>query len=94
MGVIEPLDLEAIELRLAAASKGPWKADAGFISGPRTVYAQTWDKCEDNFTNAHHNGIFIAHARQDIPALIARIRELEAFSASQEECLKAMERDG
>lgn len=38
---------------------------------------------------AKEDAEFIAHARQDIPALIARIRELEALSASQAEALDA-----
>jgi hypothetical protein len=50
--------------------------------GPGIVVAQTWDKDYDDFPNAEANEAFLAHARQDIPALIAEIRHLRSSQGS------------
>lgn len=73
------IDLDAIEARARAATEGPWtvnedghgveaRADDDF-GGIQIV---PWIKCE--------NAAFIAHAYQDIPALIAELRHLRASS--------------
>jgi hypothetical protein len=65
------IDLDAIEARANAATPGPWKycADSDAIKGTNALIVR----------GARSNsGPFIAHARTDVPALIARVRELEA----------------
>ena len=65
------LDLDAIEARANAATPGPWKycADSDAIKGTNALIVR----------GARSNsGPFIASARTDVPALIARVRELEA----------------
>ncbi len=83
-----PCDLDAIEARAAAATPGPWERTGnwwvsqagqqwsnGFIAhinGPRT----------SGLSASHHDPAadfaFIAHARTDVPAMAAELRELRA----------------
>jgi hypothetical protein len=72
------LDLTPIKARLAAASSGPWTAEdigAGTIAcgvvSPTTVIV------EHDFIGSH-DAEFCAHARQDIPALIAEVEKLRS----------------
>jgi hypothetical protein len=78
------LDLDAIEARAKAATPGPWRivrnglgqscgvVDADGRIVPR-AHAGPWDP--EGVTSP--DDVFVAHAREDIPALIARVRELE-----------------
>jgi hypothetical protein len=84
-------EIAAIQLRLAATTSGSWRA---YVEGRDHFAADTfimtgiaegeeiWSETrgEDIYlTGANHADIdFIAHARQDIPALLAYIAELEA----------------
>jgi hypothetical protein len=76
------MDLDAIEQRANAATQGPWTLERvgdwhepgwmidGIVRGPKG----------DNTLNVDGDkalGEFIAHARTDVPALVARVRELE-----------------
>jgi hypothetical protein len=64
------INLDEIEARANAATPGPWehKVCSGSIYGAGTLIAQgAWP----------NSGPFIAAARTDVPALIARVRELE-----------------
>ena len=76
-----PLDLQAIRERAEKATAGPWHAyfDGGI--------ADTFSVREDHrkLTDLIHaipqdecDAAFIAHAREDIPALLARVDELTA----------------
>jgi hypothetical protein len=59
------LDLDAIEARAEAASEGPWSNVDG---------ASSMIHCEDGYVGTvpfPPNAYFIAHARIDIPALVA-----------------------
>lgn len=81
------INLDEIKARAEAATQGEWEYDyAGCVS----VYDEKGNhgfdicECEDICTeNAEANGEFIAHAREDIPALIAALeakeRELQEF---------------
>lgn len=62
--------LAAIEARANVAQRGPWRPD---IDGPGMVYAGAL-----NWQDTGGNADFIAHARTDIPALIAEVRRLRA----------------
>lgn len=86
------LDLDAVSRRCEAATPGPWKAyhrdgsyspaddesNAGLgleVDGPPdAVLRGTYRRSAD--------AQFIAHAREDIPALLARVRELEQEAAA------------
>lgn len=70
------------------ASPGPWKAyhdhDKNFVEvadlseDDYVAYCSGQGTGPADLTQAAMNARFIAHARQDIPRLVARIRELEA----------------
>ena len=80
-------DVEAIEARAMAATKGPWiegqpgnfrvygPANMGRQSGP-LLEIQILGVSDPEIEGA--NRAFVAHARQDIPALIAWVEKLEA----------------
>jgi hypothetical protein len=77
-----PLDLDRIEARAEAATPGPWEAVRGF-QGEEFVGIRVDDRpnifttiAEDTLTRADAD--FIAAARADVPALVARVRALEA----------------
>jgi hypothetical protein len=68
-------DLAAIKARADAATPGPWAIDFGSVVA---------SDGEDFVTPCYPDergqldADFIAHAREDVPALLARVRELEA----------------
>lgn len=79
------LDLDDIQARADAATEGPWTAHTAGERG-----GDHWYICDEGESIAHvsaNDGVnedqrepdaeFIAHAREDVPALIARVRELE-----------------
>lgn len=77
------LDIEAIDARANAATPGPWKPLRSHISGAMTVIGNDDRGCVAiglNHGVEHHiaDGIFIAHARADVPALVAEVRRLKA----------------
>ena len=67
-----PLDLEAIRQRVEAATPGPWELIGGgeFVTGADVLVAP-----DDGGVTAD-NAIFIAHAREDVPALLAEVERL------------------
>lgn len=86
-----PEQLAEIEARAAAATPGPWEvAEAG---GPRgtdeyfvrmgeddaysdvAIAADIFDPIYNEISQA--NASFIAHARADVPALVAEVRRLQ-----------------
>jgi hypothetical protein len=87
------LDLDAIEARANDATEGPWhcryvhEADYDVcIRGGLdhvTILAGTEPTDPDDVLlygqngATHEDGKFIAHAREDVPALLQRVRELE-----------------
>jgi len=78
-------DVEGIKARAKAATKGPWiEGQPGNfrIYGPANMGRQSGPLVEGLGVNDNEilraNVSFIAHARQDIPALIAYIKALEA----------------
>jgi len=84
-----PLDLDAIEARCAAATRGPWvwhresdaphDLNAGDASVLYPYVGYGFDHAELDITP--EDAAFIEHARGDVPALVARVRELEAALA-------------
>jgi hypothetical protein len=87
------LDLDAIEARVNAAADGPWVAERGarptqwpkdYVARPLRNRFRVGDEADAEF---------IAHARTDVPALVAEVRRLREFMAdplTQEfvECLR------
>lgn len=76
-------DLEAIKARCDVATPGPWKMHKHCDeSDHMQVHDTKGVVCETSLYGFEYpeqwdNGIFIAHARQDIPELLAYIDELE-----------------
>lgn len=87
----DALDLAAIEARANAATPGPWQRDERYVVGGEDipgsrpggeVIAQAqptlsaWREYE--LSQRVANAEFIAHAREDVPALVAEVRRLRA----------------
>ena len=75
-------ELAAIEDRAEAATPGPWSWHGKAVIKPGDLGEYEDIVCGEGGTpygikNAV-DGQFIAHSRQDIPALIARVRQLES----------------
>jgi hypothetical protein len=74
------MNLEEIRARSAAASEGPWEADGWEVYGPaRRWVAETHDP--DNVEQCEADAEFVAHARTDIPNLLALVDALTAENA-------------
>ena len=76
-------DLDAIAARVAAATPGPWEDDVTEEDGDLVIRFPdngVWyfGNMETSTGRDHADTAFIAHARADIPALLAYIAELEA----------------
>jgi hypothetical protein len=72
-------DLTIIEARCSAATPGPWRSfieDRDHESGDSFIQTGGEDIYLTGASVADHD--FIAHARQDIPALIQELRRLRA----------------
>ena len=84
------IDVEAISLRVNAATKGPWTNRRSIEPEiPATIVNIYYDEqgrrctrfvavCNGHGCESDSDAIFIAAARTDVPALIAHVRELEA----------------
>lgn len=71
------LDLKPIKAREAAATKGPWDdTDPRCIRHAEPNIYVGDEEIADVY--GHNDSQFIAHARQDIPALIAEVERLRA----------------
>ena len=77
------IDLEAINARTLAASPGPWiRERSGVIieiQSGRFIAAE--DGIEDPFYAGEPDGEFVAHAREDVPALVAEVERLQKIIA-------------
>ncbi|MFC8447589.1 hypothetical protein [Kitasatospora sp. NPDC057223] len=89
-----PLDLDAIQTREAAATAGPWMADGPeiLVGTPDDLTRHSlWigETCNVALPNlGAANAEFIAHARQDVPALLAEVTRLRAEQARLVDVLK------
>lgn len=69
--------LAEIEARAKAATSGPWRMDGGAMLTPEgyvlsgTTLPRGWNQLSAGMANAD----FIAHAREDVPWLLARLKE-------------------
>lgn len=85
------LDLDAIEAREKATTPGPWVHDETDGIGcdvwtqGETVMGGTVHTTDDGYPRGDYNpvedALFIAHAKQDIPALVAEVRRLREVLA-------------
>lgn len=83
-----PLDLDAIEARANDAVRAPWflidgvsiPAIRGATDDGRLVRVCQfgWNNGDEAVRRDTANARFVAHAREDVPALVARVRELTA----------------
>jgi hypothetical protein len=78
------LDLEEIRRRSNAATEGPWVSDKGLSErgDKRTAVISHFDYDDGDWyihgdIAGHADAEFIAHARQDVPALIAEVERLQ-----------------
>jgi hypothetical protein len=72
-------DLNAIEARANAATPGPWSYATAYVNAGKEDIALLYSAFGDGtidefFPNAINNAAFIAHARQDVPVLLAHVR--------------------
>jgi hypothetical protein len=76
--VADPLDLDAIEARAAAATPGPWTTSSEWSvrTGARDDELVACVQYKDHGRDA----AFIAAARTDVPALVAECRALRAVA--------------
>src|SRR5690242_7401628 len=77
----QPLDLAPIQARLYATTAGPWFADGHeiYVRTPNDGDVWIGETCDiDDLTASVANGAFVAHARQDVPALLAEVTRLRA----------------
>jgi hypothetical protein len=76
-------DLDAIETRAAAATEGPWieehSAEAGSCVIPHDAESTREAVARTFLYESVADAEFIAHARTDVPALVAEIRELREW---------------
>ena len=79
----EPFDLDAIQARADAATPGRWDPDIVPVEhGERhrvTQYAGSGAFFDIN-VRSEADAEFIAHAREDVPALVAALRETRALA--------------
>lgn len=89
--------VEDAEARASKATPGPWETDGGRVVVTATPIddEDAVDVCEvlhrgnDAGAFGDHTAQFIAHARQDVPALCAAVRELDAeVSEARETALR------
>ncbi|ROS28901.1 hypothetical protein EDF22_0632 [Rathayibacter sp. PhB127] len=85
----KPLDLDAIEERTETIASGPWGVDEVPETGEcRIIYTGDADEEPASIYAITAGGStpaeaeFIAHAREDIPALIAEVRRLREENVS------------
>ena len=85
-------ELEAIEARETAATPGPWETtffseDYGAGYGETTFFVKRPDgnmwkiglaNSSEKYVKENYNAEFIANARQDVPVLIAEVKQLNA----------------
>jgi len=84
--------IDAIRGRVDAAERGPWEVENGganetsqFLEGPEgSVLVRNWRGSgylsEEYVWVEKPNAEFIAHAREDIPALLAEVKRLRALT--------------
>ena len=70
-----PSDLAAIRARCEKATPGRWESTDGVVWIPVQVGDEEWEQQKIADSNTH-DATFIAHARTDLPRLLARLEEM------------------
>lgn len=97
-------ELDEIEARARAATPGRWWCETGGLPGawclmafiddgePKPVKAvlATRPPWEHRAEVSEATGVFIAHARQDVPALVAEVKRLRAGDSEKARALGAV----
>ena len=97
------LDLEAIKARATAATEGPWEWDDPTI-GQHWSRPQPWATVVDDEVEcggycyggssspikSDADGQFLAHAREDIPALVAEVERLRTLHKDRAALIRAV----
>lgn len=88
----DTFDLIASKARCAAASAGPWRhlAADNLIENAEGFIVWQARSLACSVEQRDANGAFIAHARTDLPAAIARIERTEASNAALAAELRAL----
>ena len=73
--------LEEIEARANAATAGPWSETDDYIQKVEPPWSASHDAIAHDVMR-DEDRIFIAHARSDIPWLLARIKALEKVAVA------------
>jgi len=89
------VDLDAIERRVASTSPAPWRHRMlGFIESGEDSAQVIGVTCHRHDASLEplpgaENAEFIAHARQDVPRLLAEVRRLRQRVAEMESALRS-----
>lgn len=87
------LDLEAIKARCEAATPGPWNVAIGnFSDDVSVVYVGSpgpKGSDQERYNLSKDDQKFVAHARADVPALVAEVEKL--YAALMKESDKVLE---
>lgn len=101
---MKTIDLDPIEARVQRATPGPWAEGAGQVRGGetreliiaadgRTIIAMAYGGYGHPTPDCtREDRAFIAHAREDVPALIAEVKRLRALCDDIEAALPACAR--
>lgn len=80
-------DLATIEARAERATAGPWEASANYLIGGWWVQDPVAKDREGEVLDGGSEAdcVFVAHARSDVPALVAEVRRLRAALTRSEQ---------
>ena len=77
------IDLEAIRRRADAATSGPWGEGGATVYDEQLIPICRCMATRDRYKDERQNADFIAHAREDIPALLAEVERLTNICKAQ-----------
>ncbi|KYG89020.1 hypothetical protein A0U40_13415 [[Bacillus] sp. KCTC 13219] len=95
------MNIEAIKERVAKATPGPWiiepekcgpEGQGVFETDSFGCICEVGDPYPRGNNRPQENMEFIAHAREDVPALIAEVERLKTELAKSEKCFEIMEK--
>ena len=90
------IDLEAIRRRADAATPWPWGEGGATVYDEQLIPICRCMATRDRYKDERQNADFIAHAREDIPALLAEVKrqaaEIAAVTAERDAAANAVAR--
>lgn len=97
---LTPEDLAKIEARVDAATEGPWHWSERHKRILEALVSEKTEVCNfgtdydyyptEGAPPQEYDKVFIAHAREDIPALIAALRETWAENERLSKCIETI----